>query len=85
MATHSCIGGNGNPLMPTESHGQRSLVGYGPWAKSQTRLKLLSTHAHMRRGTKTFWINDLFCLREPRMYFRWVLKYIWTLNERKTL
>ena len=31
-----------------ESQGQRSLAGYSPWvAKSQTRLKLLSTHIGM--------------------------------------
>ena len=23
--------GNGNPLLPEKSHGQRSLVGYSPW------------------------------------------------------
>ena len=32
--------------MPGESHGQRSLAGYGPWvAESRTRQKRLSTHA----------------------------------------
>ena len=31
-------------FLPGESHGQRSLLGYSPWgAKSQTRLKRLST------------------------------------------
>ena len=41
MATHSSI-------LPGESHGQRSLAGYTVHrvAKSQTRLKRLSTHAH---------------------------------------
>ena len=38
MATHSSI-------LPRESHGQRSLAGYGI-AKSRTRLKKLSTHYH---------------------------------------
>ena len=32
-------------LLPTESHGQRSLVGYSPKGRSWTRLKQLSTHA----------------------------------------
>jgi len=37
-------------LVPEESHGQRSLVGYSPWGcKSQTRLKQLSTIPNMRR------------------------------------
>jgi len=32
-------------FLPGESHGERSLAGYSPWvAKSQTRLKQLSTH-----------------------------------------
>ena len=31
--------GNGNPLLPAESHGQRNLEGYSPWAgKNQMRL-----------------------------------------------
>ena len=35
-------------FLPGESHGQRSLVGYGPRVtKSQTRLKWLSTHTHI--------------------------------------
>jgi len=29
-------GGKGNPLMPTESHGQRSLVGYSPWGRKES-------------------------------------------------
>ena len=34
------------PVMsPGESHGQRSLAGYGPWHRIGTRLKRLSTHA----------------------------------------
>ena len=30
-------GGNGNPLvfLPGESHGQRRLVGYGPWGRKE--------------------------------------------------
>ena len=32
-------------LLPGESHGQRSLVGYNRVAKSRTRLKQLSMHA----------------------------------------
>ena len=32
-------GGNGNPLqyfLPGESHGQRSLAGYGPWGHKES-------------------------------------------------
>ena len=36
-------------FLPGESQGQRSLVLYSPWAaKSRTRLKQLSTHAHIQ-------------------------------------
>ena len=27
--------GNGNPLLPGKSHGQRSLVGYSPWGQKE--------------------------------------------------
>ena len=39
-------GGQGNPFLPGESHGQKSLVGCSPWGhtKSDTT-KQLSTHA----------------------------------------
>ena len=33
MAPHS------STLLPGESHGQRSLAGYSPWGRNQTRLK----------------------------------------------
>ena len=29
-------GGHGNPLQSGESHGQRSLVGYGPWGHKES-------------------------------------------------
>ena len=29
-------GGHGNPLLPGESHGQRSLVGYSPWGRKES-------------------------------------------------
>ena len=32
-------------FLPGESHGQRSLAGYSPWGREETRLKRLSTHA----------------------------------------
>ena len=32
-------------FLPGESHGQRTLKGYGPWDHSQTRLERLSTQA----------------------------------------
>ena len=28
--------GNGNPLLPGESHGWRSLVGYSPWGRKES-------------------------------------------------
>ena len=28
--------GNGNPLLPGKSHGQRSLVGYSPWGQKES-------------------------------------------------
>ena len=31
-------------VLPRESHGQRSLVGYSPWGHSRARLKRLSMH-----------------------------------------
>ena len=43
-------GGHGNPhhhhpaFLPGESHGQRRLVGYSPWARQESWLKRLSTH-----------------------------------------
>ena len=38
-------------ILPGESNGQRSLVGYSPWGlKSQRRLKRLSTHAVCSMG-----------------------------------
>ena len=42
-------------FLPGESHGQRSLVGYSPWArKSQTRLKPLSTHCFFHHVSHCF-------------------------------
>ena len=36
--------GNGDPLLPGESHGQRSLAGYSPWGrKSRARLSDYTT------------------------------------------
>ena len=29
-------GGHGNPLLPGESHGQRSLAGYNPWGLKES-------------------------------------------------
>ena len=29
-------GGNGNPFLPGESHGQKSLVDYSPWGHKET-------------------------------------------------
>ena len=44
MATHSSI-------LPGESHGQRSLVGYSPWAcKESDMTERLSTHAYLGVG-----------------------------------
>ena len=40
MATHSIS-------WPGESLGQRSLAGYGPQGRKETRLKLLHTHTRM--------------------------------------
>ena len=45
-------GGNGNPLqhfLPGKFHGQRSLVGYSPWGRKETRL---STHTQFYKGYK---------------------------------
>ena len=33
-------------FLPGECHGQRSLVGYSPRGRKETRLKLLNTHTH---------------------------------------
>ena len=43
-------GGNGNPLQYSclENHGQRSLVGYGPWSR-----KVSDTIEQLRRHTHT--------------------------------
>ena len=39
--------GNGNPLLPGKSHGQRSLVGYSLWrCKESDMTEQLSTHVH---------------------------------------
>ena len=38
-------------ILPGESHGQKSLAGYSPEDCKKTRLKQLSTHAHMNTST----------------------------------
>ena len=38
--------GNGNPLLPGESHGQRSLVGYSLQGHKQTRLSDFTSLTH---------------------------------------
>ena len=37
-------GGNGNPLLPGKSHGQRSLVSYSAWGHKESDTP---EHAHM--------------------------------------
>ena len=37
-------GGKGNPLLPTESQGQRSLVGYSPWGCKDSHKTQVSEH-----------------------------------------
>ena len=44
-------GGNGNPFLPGECHGQKSLVGYNPYGhKELDTTEQLSTHTHMKRN-----------------------------------
>ena len=39
--------GNGNPLLPGKSHGQRSLVGYNPWGRKESDMtERLHFHFH---------------------------------------
>ena len=38
-------------FLPGEFHGQRSLVGYSPWANSRTRLKRFSMHKAVKEET----------------------------------
>ena len=40
-------GGHGNPLLPGESHGQRSLAGYNPWGLRESDTTEATLHAHM--------------------------------------
>ena len=40
-------------FLPRESQGQRTMAGYGPWGRSHTRLKRLSTpQSHQAAGTR---------------------------------
>ena len=49
--------------LPGEAHGQRSLAGYSLWVtKSQTRLKRLSTHKHVRHSVQLLCWN--LCLKK---------------------
>ena len=49
-------------VLSGESHGQRSLVGYGPWGcKSQTRLKQCSMHAAYIIYTYIIHITESLC------------------------
>ena len=41
MATHSSI-------LPGESHGQRSLVGYSPWGQKESDMTEQLSRAHMK-------------------------------------
>ena len=57
-------GGNDNPLQyswPGEFHGQRSLVGYSPWARKE-----LNTTEHVRAGTHTR--SSLSVITTTRMF-----------------
>ena len=40
-------GGHGNPLLPGESHGQRSLAGYNPWGLRESDTTEATLHTHM--------------------------------------
>ena len=39
--------GNGNPFLPRESHGQRSLVGYSPRGRKESDATSLSLSLHI--------------------------------------
>ena len=39
-------GGHGIPLLPGESRGQRSLVGYSPWGHTESDMTEATQHAH---------------------------------------
>ena len=58
-------------LLPGESHGQRSLVGYCPWGcKSQTGLMVHThTHAHMHGNTVT--LSVVPCFHRTRLWPCW--------------
>ena len=42
-------------FLPRESHGQRSLVGYGPWSHNTTEKLTLSTLRRIREKRLHFW------------------------------
>ena len=53
--------GNGNPLLPGKSHGQRSLVGYSPWGhKESDTTKQLHFHFHFFPMSKHLLISWLW-------------------------
>ena len=39
-------GGYGSPLLPGESHGQRSVVDYSPWGHRESDMTEATEHAH---------------------------------------
>ena len=41
-------GGHGNPLLPGESCGQRSLVGYSPQGRKESGTTQMTEHTHIR-------------------------------------
>ena len=50
-------------FVPGESHGQRSLVGYSPWARKKSDMtEHLSTHTHTHTHTHT---NDAKVMSSP--------------------
>ena len=52
--------GNGNPLLPGKSHGQRSLVGYSPWgSKESDPTERLHFHFHFFPMSKHLLISWL--------------------------
>ena len=42
-----------SPVLPGESHGQRSLVGYSPWGYKSTGHDLVTEHAQHSLGKLT--------------------------------
>ena len=62
---------------PRKSHGQKSLVGYGPWGfkESDTTEHTQHTHTHMHENANKIYISSLNYFLELRIHLMWCCNY----------